>query len=268
MLPPSPGWRTRSIPAPPSSPMPGPGAALPSAPVFAAEPIYNSLPGVPALQLPLSPNLNPGLPPLPFRRPVPRNHRPRCLPSSRCRAGNERADSGRRRTVRREGRTGRAGRTRSAVWRNSSLRQHPPLRAASRARPISRRSHLRLAALMSFVPSFAPERGATPAGPAGRRPGSAYAGTDRRLVVLRPRRFPASRRATPFAYQASVLDLTALPYQHRDDAWRAGTRHLRRARIRRRTSSGATSRSSQERVQRQARSSGSTTPRPRRSRSA
>ena len=46
--------------------MPGPGAALPSAPVFAAEPIYNSLPGVPALQPPLSPNLNPGLPPMPI----------------------------------------------------------------------------------------------------------------------------------------------------------------------------------------------------------
>jgi len=51
---------------PPSNPMPGPGAALPSAPVFAAEPIYNSLPGVPALQPPLSPNLNPGLPPMPI----------------------------------------------------------------------------------------------------------------------------------------------------------------------------------------------------------
>ena len=35
---------------PPSAPVPGPGAALPSAPVFAAEPMYNSLPGVPALR--------------------------------------------------------------------------------------------------------------------------------------------------------------------------------------------------------------------------
>src|SRR5215831_14782057 len=51
---------------PPATPVPGPGAALPSARVFAAEPLYNSLPGVPALQLPLSPNLNPGLPPFPF----------------------------------------------------------------------------------------------------------------------------------------------------------------------------------------------------------
>ena len=52
--------------SPPSNPFPGPGAALPSAPVFAAEPIYNSLPGAPALQPPLSPNLNPGLPPMPI----------------------------------------------------------------------------------------------------------------------------------------------------------------------------------------------------------
>ena len=52
--------------SPPSNPFPGPGAALPSAPVFAAEPIYNSLPGTPALQPPLSPNLNPGLPPMPI----------------------------------------------------------------------------------------------------------------------------------------------------------------------------------------------------------
>ena len=52
--------------SPPSAPVPGPGAALPSAPVFAAEPMYNSLPGVPALQPPLSPNLNPGLPPMPI----------------------------------------------------------------------------------------------------------------------------------------------------------------------------------------------------------
>lgn len=67
----------------PSSPMPGPGAALRSAPVFAAEPIYNSLPGVPALQLPLSPNLNPGLPPFPFPSSARRSRRLRCSPSSR-----------------------------------------------------------------------------------------------------------------------------------------------------------------------------------------
>jgi cysteine desulfurase/selenocysteine lyase len=52
--------------APPSAPIPGPGAALPSAPVFAAEPMYRSIPGLPAVELPLSPNLNPGLPPMPI----------------------------------------------------------------------------------------------------------------------------------------------------------------------------------------------------------
>jgi cysteine desulfurase/selenocysteine lyase len=52
--------------APPSPPIPGPGAALPSAPVFAAEPLYRSIPGLPAVELPLSPNLNPGLPPMPI----------------------------------------------------------------------------------------------------------------------------------------------------------------------------------------------------------
>ena len=50
----------------PSSPLPGPGAALPSAQVFAAEPIYNSIPGLPAMQPPLTPNNNPGLPPMPL----------------------------------------------------------------------------------------------------------------------------------------------------------------------------------------------------------
>ena len=52
--------------SPPSAPVPGPGAALPSAPVFAAEPIYRSIPGLPAIEPPLSPNLNPGLPPMPI----------------------------------------------------------------------------------------------------------------------------------------------------------------------------------------------------------
>ena len=52
--------------SPPSPPVPGPGAALPSAPVFAAEPMYRSVPGLPATELPLSPNLNPGLPPMPI----------------------------------------------------------------------------------------------------------------------------------------------------------------------------------------------------------
>jgi len=50
----------------PPQPYPGPGAALPSMPVFAADPLYNSIPGTPALQLPLTPNHNPGLPSVPL----------------------------------------------------------------------------------------------------------------------------------------------------------------------------------------------------------
>ena len=50
----------------PANPATAPGAALPSAPVFAAEPIYTAMPGVPAPQPPLTPNLNPGSPPMPF----------------------------------------------------------------------------------------------------------------------------------------------------------------------------------------------------------
>lgn len=51
---------------PPASPYPGPGAALPSAHVFASEPAYNSVPGTPTLHPPLTPNQNPGRPALPI----------------------------------------------------------------------------------------------------------------------------------------------------------------------------------------------------------
>jgi cysteine desulfurase/selenocysteine lyase len=50
----------------PANPVTSPGAALPSAPLFAAEPIYASLPGVPAATPPLTPNYNPGSSVLPF----------------------------------------------------------------------------------------------------------------------------------------------------------------------------------------------------------
>lgn len=50
----------------PPQPYPGPGAALPSMPVFAADPLYNSIPGTPSLHLPLTPNSNPGLPAIPL----------------------------------------------------------------------------------------------------------------------------------------------------------------------------------------------------------
>jgi cysteine desulfurase/selenocysteine lyase len=50
----------------PANPATSPGAALPSAPLFAAEPIYSSIPGTPAATPPLTPNHNPGSSALPF----------------------------------------------------------------------------------------------------------------------------------------------------------------------------------------------------------
>jgi len=50
----------------PANPATSPGAALPSAPLFAAEPVYSSIPGAPAATPPLTPNHNPGSTALPF----------------------------------------------------------------------------------------------------------------------------------------------------------------------------------------------------------
>jgi cysteine desulfurase/selenocysteine lyase len=50
----------------PTNPVTSPGAALPSAPLFSAEPIYSSIPGVPSATPPLTPNHNPGSSVLPF----------------------------------------------------------------------------------------------------------------------------------------------------------------------------------------------------------
>jgi cysteine desulfurase/selenocysteine lyase len=50
----------------PSNPPPSPGAALPSAPLFAAEPVYSSIPATPVATPPLTPNHNPGSSVLPF----------------------------------------------------------------------------------------------------------------------------------------------------------------------------------------------------------
>jgi cysteine desulfurase/selenocysteine lyase len=50
----------------PANPVTSPGAALPSAPLFSAEPLYSSIPGVPAATPPLTPNHNPGSSVLPF----------------------------------------------------------------------------------------------------------------------------------------------------------------------------------------------------------
>ncbi len=44
----------------PGDPVIGPGASLPSAPVYAVEPIIAQIPGAPVSAPPLSPNLTPG----------------------------------------------------------------------------------------------------------------------------------------------------------------------------------------------------------------
>ncbi len=197
----------------PSSPMPGPGAALPSAPVFAAEPIYNSLPGVPALQLPLSPNLNPGLPPFPFpssgaaqpSAPVfavePMIALATAAPTPA--AIDPVGDEGSRASP-------------SSAFGASPSAPAPyapggiPSEADLAALPSS------LGGVMSLVPSFAPERGATAAGWPGAVPGSAYAGPTEGFSFFYRGAGPQGG-ATPFAFQASVLDFKALPYQHVTD---------------------------------------------------
>lgn len=52
--------------APPANSVTTPGAAFPSAPLFAAEPLYSSIPGTPNATPPLTPNNNPGSSALPL----------------------------------------------------------------------------------------------------------------------------------------------------------------------------------------------------------
>jgi len=172
---------------PPATPVPGPGAALPSAPVFAAEPLYNSLPGVPALQLPLSPNLNPGLPPFPF-------------PSSG--AAQPSAHVFAVEPLVAQASNGPASAAAVQAGPQPALPPVPvaaPLPSAQAPASVpGSLSDADLAALpaslggvMSLVPSFPAERGATPAGWPG--------------LPVEP---------APFAFGISQIDLTGLPYQH------------------------------------------------------
>jgi cysteine desulfurase / selenocysteine lyase len=197
----------------PSSPLPGPGAALPSAPVFAAEPLYNALPGVPALQVPLSPNLNPGLPPFPF-------------PSSGAAQPSAPVFAVEPLIVQATAApapaaVGPVGDKGAPVLPASSSPAFgaSPAAAAPYA-PGGIPSEADLAALpsslggvMSLVPRFEPERGATAAGWPGSVPGSAYAGPSEGFSFF-DRGAGSQAGATPFAFQASALDFKALPYQH------------------------------------------------------
>ena len=233
MPPPSPGWRTRSTRARLRAPCPGPERALPSAPVFAGEPIYNSLPGVPALQLPLSPNLNPGLPPFPF----PASGAAQPSAPGVCRRAADRA--GRRaRLLRARSRppatsTGRAGH--SAPRRQAfgatpagggALRagRHPERSRSRVAAVVARRRHVACAALRARARRDRRRLARRRSGIGVRRP-------HRGLLAIRPRRCPASGRDTVRVPGVRPRpDGAALPA--RDDARRAGTRRLRRARVR------------------------------------
>jgi cysteine desulfurase/selenocysteine lyase len=201
---------------PPATPIPGPGAALPSAPVFVAEPLYNSLPGVPALQVPLSPNLNPGLPPFPF--PASGAAQP-SAPVFAVEPLIAQATSTPAPAIAEPvaGKSGAAPVT-APSW--TPVGGSPV--APGPHTPGTVPSEAELAALSSAIGNVtslapildAPERGATSAG----WPGPALPGP---ASPPPSEGFAASNRgtgpqfgATPFAFSASVLDLRALPVQH------------------------------------------------------
>jgi len=197
----------------PSSPLPGPGGALPSAPVFAAEPLYNALPGVPALQVPLSPNLNPGLPPFPFPSSG------AAQPSAPVFAvGPLIVQASAAPAPAAVGPVGDKGAPVLPASSSPAFGASPA--AAAPYAPGGIPSEADLAALpsslggvMSLVPRFEPERGATAAGWPGSVPGSAYAGPSEGFSFF-DRGAGSQAGATPFAFQASALDFEALPYQH------------------------------------------------------
>jgi cysteine desulfurase / selenocysteine lyase len=158
---------------------------LPSAPVFAAEPLYNSLPGVPALQLPLSPNLNPGLPPFPFPSSG------AAQPSAQVFAVEPliaQASNGPAAAAAVQAQAQSAG---PPVPGGGPVPSTPPPPAGSLGEADLAALPTSLGGVMSLVPSFPAERGATPTGWPG---------------------LPAE--PAPFAFGVSQIDLSALPYQH------------------------------------------------------
>lgn len=234
--------------APPSPPIPGPGAALPSAPVFAAEPLYNSIPGTPALTPPLSPNLNPGLPPMPI--PASGAAQPSApvfaIEPLMAQAQSPPVPS----AVQPQGGKGASGLSPTAPISAPSA----PLPATAPAAPRTMGSEpdfgtlpLSLGSTLSLVPSFddvaTPYGPGTLAGPASGAavPGStysflerssapAYDPTPRSGAGITPEATVASSAAPapaaanfPFTYQASVIDLTALSFQHRPEIGLPGT---------------------------------------------
>jgi cysteine desulfurase/selenocysteine lyase len=179
----------------PDQPGPAPGAALPSAQVFAAEPIYASIPGAPSATPPLRPNHNPGTSFVP-------------LPSAGAAAPSApifAADP---------------QRTPGVLAAQAITPTAPPPGAAPAAPPMPAREfdYARLPGRLdslSFVPRFdqaSPAPGASdlPQHPAARpAEASPYFLIDNPVAAS-----SAAARPSPFALDVQVLDLSRLAPQH------------------------------------------------------
>ncbi|MDR3467899.1 MAG: family 2A encapsulin nanocompartment cargo protein cysteine desulfurase [Xanthobacteraceae bacterium] len=198
----------------PTSPAPSPGAALPSAPLFSAEPIYAAIPGTPAASasVPLTPNHNPGSSFVPFPTAG------AALPSAPIFATDPRLVS----------QTPAPPQPQStAPWSLAlpASAAPPPLATAAPVQGgVPREQDLaalpgRLDSALAFVPGFdrapgaaggvSPETART-AGPDGT---SYYFLTDNPAVTSRSQ----TGRPDPFPRQVQTLDLGALALQHRPE---------------------------------------------------
>ena len=200
----------------PANPAPSPGAALPSAALFAAEPTYAAIPGTPAASasIPLTPNHNPGSSFVPFPTAG------AALPSAPGLAADPR----------------RAPAGHPDVPLSLSVPSAPaePIAPVPGAAPqqtgIPREFDLaalpgRLDSVLSFVTRFeglSPGDGRMPQGPAGATPpgNTSYSFLTDNPALNAPKAGPAAKASTaptPFALQVQTLDLGALASQHRPD---------------------------------------------------
>jgi len=185
----------------PGSPVPAPGAALPSAPVFAVEPVYTSIPGVPSAGVPLKPNNNPGMPTLPLPG------MGAAQPSAPGLAAEPRLDPG----TLDPGAWERSAAGAAAPTAQRSFPDEPDFSALPAA----------LESALSFVPRF--DAPATPHGHIGALPGPASATANPGeayyfLNYAQPITEPAATaKATSFDPSVHSIDLGSLSSQHRPE---------------------------------------------------
>jgi cysteine desulfurase/selenocysteine lyase len=222
--------------SPPSPPIPGPGAALPSAPVFAAEPMYRSIPGLPAIEPPLSPNLNPGLPPMPIPssgaaqpsapvfalEPMLAQTQSPSAPG----IGQPQGDKGAPAMML----APQVASAPSAAWPVGGAPAAPVAAPGMASEPDFASLPYSLGGVLSFIPSLdapSPYGGNGLQGPAAGSavPGStysflnagaapAYDPSPRSGVGTTPAAAAQSAAPIPFAFDVSVLDLSGLGFQH------------------------------------------------------